>query len=77
LVRPARQAGSLARVRLTTFWDRMREQFGADYADSVAADFVLAPLGSRTVNQALADGEDPKIVWRAVCEVFELPERLR
>jgi hypothetical protein len=64
-------------VRLTTFWDRMREQFGADYADSVAADFVLTPLSGRTVNQALADGEDPKRVWRAVCEVFEVPERLR
>ena len=55
----------------------MRTQFGDSYADSVAKDFVLAGLGSRTVNQALADGVDAKTVWRAVCEAFDVPERLR
>jgi hypothetical protein len=64
-------------VRLTEFWARMREQFGEAYAESVAKDYVLAGLGSRTVNQALADGEDAKVVWRAVCDAFRVPERLR
>jgi hypothetical protein len=73
--RPA--AFTLARVRLTEFWERMRSQFGDAYAESVARDYVLSTLGSRTVNQALADGEDAKTVWRAVCEAFRVPERLR
>jgi hypothetical protein len=64
-------------VRTTEFWERMRAQFGEVYADSVAKDHVLATLGSRTVNQALAEGEDVKKVWRAVCEAFRVPERLR
>jgi hypothetical protein len=64
-------------VRLTAFWEKMRAQFGDSYAESVAKDTVLAPLGGRTVDQALADGEDAKDVWRAVCEVFRVPERLR
>ena len=64
-------------MRLTEFWDRMRAQFGDVYAESVAKDQVLAALGDRTVNQALADGEDPKTVWRAVAETFDVPERLR
>jgi hypothetical protein len=64
-------------VRLTTFWDLMRAQFGDTYADSVAKDQVLEALGDRTVNQALADGEDAKTVWRAVCETFNVPQRLR
>lgn len=64
-------------MRLTTFWDLMREQFGETYADSVAKDYVLSKLGGRTVNAALADGEDAKIVWRAVCETFDVPESLR
>jgi hypothetical protein len=64
-------------VRLTEFWDRMRAQFGEVYADSVARDHALSALGSRTVNQALADGEDAKVVWRAVCEAFHIPERRR
>jgi len=71
------QAGSLAAVRLTTFWDLMNAQFGETYAQSVAKDQVLAALGDRTVNQALADGEDAKVVWRAVCDTFDVPERLR
>ena len=55
----------------------MREQFGDAYAESVAKDFVLSRLGDRTVNKALADGEDAKVVWRAVSETFNVPERLR
>ena len=55
----------------------MREQFGEAYAESVAKDFVLSGLGDRTVNKALADGEDAKVVWRAVSETFNVPERLR
>jgi hypothetical protein len=55
----------------------MRAQFGEAYAESVAKDQVIAALGDRTVNQALADGEDPKAVWRAVCETFDVPQRLR
>jgi hypothetical protein len=64
-------------VRLTVFWEKMRAQFGEAYADSVAKDYVLAGLGNRTVNQALAEGEDAKTVWRAVCEAFRVPEKLR
>jgi hypothetical protein len=64
-------------VRLTVFWERMTAQFGAVYAQSVAKDYVLAGLGGRTVERALADGADVKAVWSAVCEAFDVPERLR
>jgi hypothetical protein len=64
-------------MRLTEFWTRMREQFGDTYAESVAKDFVISRLGDRTVNKALADGEDAKEVWRAVAETFNVPSRLR
>jgi hypothetical protein len=64
-------------MRLTEFWVRMSEHFGDGYAESVAKDFVLSGLGGRTVNKALADGEDAKVVWRAVTEQFNVPDRLR
>jgi hypothetical protein len=51
----------------------MEERFGAVYAHSFAADMVLSTLGSRTVDQALADGESVKDVWRAVCAHLETP----
>jgi hypothetical protein len=64
-------------MRLTAFWDRMRAQFGEAYAESVAKDYVLSDLGGRTVNKALADGEDAKVIWRAVCETFNVSDSLR
>jgi hypothetical protein len=64
-------------VRLTVFWEKMRAQFGDAYAASVAKDYVLAGLGNRTVDQALAEGIEPKTVWHAVCEAFEVPEKSR
>jgi hypothetical protein len=60
-------------VRLTDFWDRMDRQFGRGYADSVARDQVIAGLDHRSVHEALADGEDARTVWLAVCEHFEVP----
>jgi Protein of unknown function (DUF3046) len=64
-------------VRLTVFWDRMNRQFGESYAASVAKDYVLAGIGGRTVTQALADGEDVRTIWLAVCDAFDVPENLR
>jgi hypothetical protein len=60
-------------VRVTEFWERMRGRFGAAYADHVARDQVIRGLGNRTAHEALAAGEDPKAVWLAVCEHFEVP----
>ena len=51
----------------------MDARFGPSYARSYAADQVLATLGSRTVLQALEQGEDAKQVWRAVCEATAAP----
>jgi hypothetical protein len=55
----------------------MNGQFGENYAASVAKDYVLTSIGGRTVSQALADGEDGKVIWQAVCDAFDVPENLR
>ncbi len=56
----------------TQFWARMEEAFGQRGAATFAQDYVVSRLGHRTVNQALADGEDAKVVWRAVAAEMEL-----
>jgi hypothetical protein len=63
-------------VRLTDFWARMQERFGATYAHSLAADYRLPALGA-TVNEALAHGVEAKQIWRAVCAEFDVPAHLR
>ena len=64
-------------MRVTEFWERMRGQFGPTYADAVARDQVITALGGRSALAALVDGDDPKHVWLAVCEHFEVPAGLR
>jgi Protein of unknown function (DUF3046) len=66
-------------VRLTDLWARLEATFGAGYAESVARDQVLAQLGGRTINQALAAGEEAVAVWRAVVATYpdRVPARLR
>lgn len=64
-------------MRLTDFWDRMRELLGPAHAEFFASMQVLSGLDNRTVEQALADGEPAKEVWRVVCDVTDAPARLR
>lgn len=67
----------MAGVRLTEFRGLMNDEFGAARAASVSRDHVLAALGGRTVEQALEAGIDPRRVWRAVCEAYEVPSTRR
>jgi hypothetical protein len=66
-------------MRLTDFWDRLEQVFGAGYADSVARDQVLSQLGGRTITEALDAGEKASDVWRAVVATYpdRVPSRLR
>ena len=74
--RPGGKAGDRDKA-LETALAQIERQFGDTYAASVAKDYVLADLGGRTVDQALAAGKEPKTVWLAVCEAFEIPEESR
>ncbi len=64
-------------MRHTEFWARMHAVLGEAYAPVWASHQVIAELGGRTVDDALAAGLSPKQVWRAVAERLELPESQR
>ncbi|MDT0382254.1 DUF3046 domain-containing protein [Streptomyces sp. DSM 42041] len=64
-------------MRLTDFWQRMADHFGAAYADSFARDHVMSELGGRTVHEALEAGWNTKDVWRVVCRTMEVPAENR
>jgi hypothetical protein len=51
----------------------MEHALGSSYARSWAHQHVLAELGGRTVDEALAAGVEPKQVWRAVWAALDLP----
>lgn len=55
----------------------MAEEFGEVRSEMIAKDHVLSSLGGRTVDEALASGMEPKRVWLAICEAFEVPAARR
>ena len=68
-----RPIGDDGSVRHTEFWARMHQHLGATYASVWAEQTVIGTLGHRTPQEALDLGVEPKLVWRAVWEVLELP----
>jgi hypothetical protein len=64
-------------MRITVFRNLMAQEFGEVRADMLARDHVFSSLGGRTVDQALEAGLQPKEIWRAVCDVFEVPQERR
>ncbi|HEY0637652.1 MAG TPA: DUF3046 domain-containing protein [Pseudonocardiaceae bacterium] len=64
-------------MRLTHFRQQMADEFGRMRADMIARDHVFSVFGDRTVNQALDAGFDPKEIWRALCEAYDVPPERR
>ena len=63
-------------MRYSEFWELVAEVFGP-IGRTLTADQVLGVLGDRTSVEALEDGEDPRRVWRALCDAMEVPEAER
>jgi len=55
----------------------MEGEFGTARAASVSRDHVFAELGGRTVEEALEAGIDPRDVWKAVCNAYDVPPARR
>lgn len=70
---PCASSGTLLGMRHTEFWTRMEAALGAGYARSWAHGHAISELGSRTVEEAFAEGYTPKQVWAAVWRTLDLP----
>ena len=64
-------------VRLTYFRELMAGEFGTARAAAVSSDHVFSELGGRTVEQALEAGIEPREVWLAVCNAYDVPPSRR
>ncbi|MBT2536733.1 MULTISPECIES: DUF3046 domain-containing protein [unclassified Arthrobacter] len=60
-------------MRISDFWRLMDDEFGAGYSRVLSSSLVLAGVGSRTADQALAAGVPPRQVWLAMCDVQDVP----
>jgi len=55
-------------LRISDLRERITLSFGDAWAPSFSADIALSDLGSKSVNEALAAGFEPDIIWKAVCK---------
>ena len=63
---------------MTDFWARLEQAFGPGYARSLAADHAFAGLGGRTIDEAIAHGEETATIWRVIVATYpdRVPSRL-
>jgi hypothetical protein len=59
-------------VRYSELWELVDDVFGP-LGRTLARDHVIGALGDRTLVQALEAGEDPTLVWRALCDAMQVP----
>ncbi|WP_018143603.1 DUF3046 domain-containing protein [Alloscardovia criceti] len=64
-------------MREREFWQLLEEVFGRVYGRSLAHDQTLEKLDNRTVNEAIKDGVEPRIVWNILCDHMEIPDSQR
>jgi hypothetical protein len=54
-------------MRISDLKSRIELSFGPEWAPSFCKDIAISALGSKTVDEALADGIEAVDIWRAVC----------
>jgi Protein of unknown function (DUF3046) len=64
-------------MRITVFRKLMDDEFGELRAAAISADHIFAALGGRTIDKAVDVGIEPKQIWQAVCDEFDIPESRR
>ena len=55
-------------MRISDLRERILLSFGPQWAPSFSADIAISELGSKSVNEALAAGYEPDVIWKAVCK---------
>lgn len=58
----------LPQLRISDLRERITLSFGDAWAPSFSADIALSELGSKSVNEALAAGFEPDVIWKVVCK---------
>lgn len=64
-------------VREREFWQLLEEVFGRSYGRALSQDQQLIELDNMTVVEALAAGEEPRVVWNVLCDQMGVPDAER
>ncbi|GAA3943179.1 DUF3046 domain-containing protein [Pseudoclavibacter caeni] len=61
-------------MRTSQFWQLIADEFGDAYGRVLVEDLVLGECGDVTGRVALDRGDDPRVVWLALCRATEVPK---
>jgi hypothetical protein len=61
-------------MKLSEFQRAVSDEFGSSYGQTLLTDLVLAELGGRTADEAIAAGLAPRDVWIALCRETGVPQ---
>lgn len=61
-------------MRLSQFSELIQDEFGPDFAPVVLSDTRLGKLGDKTATELISSGEEPAVIWRAICEQLQVPK---
>ncbi|TCD54882.1 DUF3046 domain-containing protein [Alloscardovia theropitheci] len=64
-------------MREREFWQLLDEVFGRSYGRSLAHDQALDKLDNKTVEEALSQGIEPRVVWNVLCDQMDIPDPQR
>lgn len=64
-------------VRLSEFDVLVVAEFGRARGDAIVADHVLQRLRGLTAAAALEAGDEPRDIWLALCQEFDVPAERR
>ena len=64
-------------MRVSEFWDLVRDEFGRTQGPTLVRELVLFELDNRTAEQALDDGVPVRDVWLAMCDALDVPQARR
>lgn len=64
----------MRRAEFTALADHV---FGPVLAAAYARELVIPALGGRSAAQAIAEGEDVRRAWTALCDAMDVPESRR
>ena len=64
----AHKQKQLLALRISDLRERITLSFGDSGAASFSSDIALSELGSKSVNEALAAGFEPDVIWKVVCK---------
>ena len=61
-------------MRLSEFHELMADEFGKPQSEVLIRDLALFELGDKTASVLLAQGEDPRQIWLAICRAQQVPK---